>query len=109
MMHLMCRRRPPRTTPFRQPDLAASVRALTPIDRVEHYLRSRYWRVAEDQRETLWEHLCYIGNNKARMRYVTLRLAGLPVGSGVTESTCKTVIGHRTKRSGQRWRADGLL
>ena len=38
------------------------------------------------------------------MRYVTLRLAGLPVGSGVTESTCKTVFGHRTKRSGQRWR-----
>jgi hypothetical protein len=78
------------------------------IDRVEHYLRSRYWRASGDQRQTLWEHLRYIGNNKDRMRYVTLRLAGLPVGSGVTESTCKTVFGHRTKRSGQRWRADGL-
>jgi hypothetical protein len=30
------------------------------------------------------------------------------VGSGVTESTCKTVIGHRAKGAGQRWREAGL-
>jgi hypothetical protein len=78
------------------------------IDRVESYLQSRYGRAPQAQRETLWEHLRYIRNNKDRMRYVTLRIAGLPVGSGVTESTCKTVVGHRAKRSGQRWRAAGL-
>jgi hypothetical protein len=78
------------------------------IDRVEHFLRSRYLLVPEDKREALWDHLRFIGNNKDRMRYVTLRLAGLPVGSGVTESTCKTVFGHRTKRSGQRWRVPTL-
>jgi hypothetical protein len=38
----------------------------------------------------------------------TLHCAGLPVGSGVTESTCKTVIGHRAKCAGQRWREAGL-
>jgi hypothetical protein len=42
------------------------------------------------------------------MRYVALRLAGLPVGSGVTESPAKTVIGHRAKGAGQRWRESGL-
>ena len=42
------------------------------------------------------------------MRYVTLRHAGLPVGSGVTESSCKTVIGQRAKGAGQRWREAGL-
>jgi hypothetical protein len=42
------------------------------------------------------------------MRYVTLRRVGLPVGSGVTESTCKTVIGQRAKGAGQRWREAGL-
>lgn len=42
------------------------------------------------------------------MRYVTLRNAGLPVGSGVTESTAKNTIGHRAKGSGQRWREDNL-
>jgi hypothetical protein len=78
------------------------------IDRIEYYLRARYWLVPEGERGALWDHLRFIGNNKDRMRYVTLRLAGLPVGSGVTESTCKTVFGHRTKRSGQRWREVGL-
>jgi hypothetical protein len=78
------------------------------IDKVEYFLRSRYLLVPTDKREALWDHLRFIGNNKDRMRYVTLRLAGLPVGSGVTESTCKTVFGHRTKRSGQRWRVPTL-
>src|ERR1019366_4964008 len=78
------------------------------IDRVEYFLRSRYSLAPEDKREALWDHLRFIGNNKDRMRYVTLRLAGLPVGSGVTESTCKTVFGQRTKRSGQRWRVPTL-
>ena len=78
------------------------------IDKVEYFLRSRYLLAPEDKRAALWDHLRFIRNNKDRMRYVTLRLAGLPVGSGVTESTCKTVFGHRTKRSGQRWRVPTL-
>ncbi len=56
----------------------------------------------------LSEHLGHFSNNKDRMRYVKLRNAGLPVGSGVTESAAKTVIGQRAKRSGKRWRERGL-
>jgi hypothetical protein len=78
------------------------------IDTIETFLCRRYSTVGTAQRELLWDHLTYIRNNKDRMRYVTLRAAGLPVGSGVTESTCKTVIGHRAKRAGQRWREPGL-
>jgi len=37
-----------------------------------------------------------------------LRKAGLPVGSGVTESAAKNVVNMRTKRSGQRWSVAGL-
>ena len=37
-----------------------------------------------------------------------MRLRGLPVGSGVTESAAKTVIAARAKRSGQRWSESGL-
>jgi hypothetical protein len=42
------------------------------------------------------------------MRYARLREAGLPVGSGVTESTAKNVVNMRAKRSGQRWSVEGL-
>ena len=37
------------------------------------------------------------------MRCVSLIEAGLPNGSGVTESAAKTVVGQRAKKSGQRW------
>lgn len=42
------------------------------------------------------------------MRYVSLAVAGLPCGSGVTESAAKTVVNRRAKNSGQRWSTDGL-
>jgi len=35
-------------------------------------------------------------------------VAGLPSGSGVTESAAKTVINRRAKNSGQRWSVTGL-
>jgi hypothetical protein len=53
-------------------------------------------------------HITYIENNKDRMRYQTMRARGLPVGSGVTESACKTVVNRRAKGAGQRWHCDGL-
>ena len=42
------------------------------------------------------------------MRYARLRALGLPMGSGVTEGACKSVIGMRTNGGGQRWRPEGL-
>ena len=42
------------------------------------------------------------------MHYASLRAVGLPVGSGVTEGACKSVIKRRTNGSGQRWRPAGL-
>lgn len=50
----------------------------------------------------------YIANNKDKMRDTRLRDLGLPIGSGVTESTAKNVVNMRTKRSGQRWSIPGL-
>ncbi len=53
-------------------------------------------------------HLTYFENNGHLMRYARLRNVGLPVGSGVTEGACKSVIGMRTNGGGQRWRPEGL-
>ena len=50
--------------------------------------------------------------NKDRMRCDRCRERGLPVGSGVVESTCKQIAGNRFRRSGCRWskaRANALL
>jgi len=80
----------------------------TTIDYVEAYLQLNYSQLPLKRAALLWEHLVYLANNKDRMRYATLRAAGLPCGSGVTESAAKTVIGHRAKRGGQRWCEDGL-
>jgi hypothetical protein len=78
------------------------------IDTIERDLRHRYAELPVDKQEKLWEHLVYIRNNKDRMRYVTLVTSGLPIGSGVTESAAKTVIGQRSKNSGQHWSEPGL-
>jgi hypothetical protein len=53
-------------------------------------------------------HMIYLENNRHRMRYRTTKRNGLPVGSGLTEGTCKSVVGHRACGSGQRWRPAGL-
>ena len=58
--------------------------------------------------DTLHETHTYISNNHERMRYATFRTRGLPIGSGITEAACKTMVMQRAKRSGQRWRPDGL-
>ena len=78
------------------------------IDSVEHYLIKRHGEVPAEHAEDYWDHLTYIRRNKDRMRYVTVRLAGLPVGSGVTEGSCKSVVAKRARGGGQRWHERGL-
>ena len=73
------------------------------IETVERYFRRRHRELPADAQAQLWEHLKYIRNNKDRMRYATLRAAGLPVGSGVTESAARTLVGQRAKGCGRRW------
>ena len=58
--------------------------------------------------EQLAPHLTYLENHAYLMHYASLRAVGLPVGSGVTEGACKSVIKRRTNGSGQRWRPAGL-
>ena len=78
------------------------------IDDVERWLIKRHSGLPCAKAAELWEHLTYIRRNKDRMRYVRMRLAGLPVGSGATEGGCKSVVGKRACGSGQRWHDPGL-
>jgi hypothetical protein len=78
------------------------------IDAIERELTARCVELPDAEQDAVMEHLIYIENNKDRMRYVTLSTSGLPIGSGVTESAAKTVVGRRAKNSGQRWSEPGL-
>jgi hypothetical protein len=51
--------------------------------------------------------LRYFRRNRHRMRYATFKAKGLPIGSGVVEAACKTLVTQRMKRSGMRWRHEG--
>jgi hypothetical protein len=51
--------------------------------------------------------LRYFRKNRHRMRYAGYRNQNLPIGSGVVEAACKTLVTQRMKRSGMRWRPQG--
>lgn len=82
------------------------------IYRIRTWVRARYAEAVAQHDDTrvarLAPHLTYLENNAWLMRYARLRAVGLPVGSGVTEGACKSVIKMRTNGGGQRWRPRGL-
>jgi hypothetical protein len=65
-------------------------------------LRTRYPR-----RQAIHTALVYFRDHRHRMRYAALRAHNLPIGSGVVEAACKTLVTQRLKRSGMRWRTAG--
>jgi hypothetical protein len=48
----------------------------------------------------------YLRKYAHHMRYAEARRRKLPIGSGVTEAACKTLVGQRFKQSGMRWKTD---
>jgi Uncharacterised protein family (UPF0236) len=54
----------------------------------------------------------YMRARQAQMRYGEYQKAGLPIGSGAVESTCKQMVTARCKQAGMRWSevgADAIL
>ncbi len=49
----------------------------------------------------------YFENNKSRMSYARHTKNHLPIGSGVVEAACKTLVKQRMGLSGSRWKEQG--
>ena len=66
-----------------------------------------YLKKKHPRRVKLATELNYFRNNRHRMQYATARANHLPIGSGVTEAACKTLVTQRLKCSGMRWKTEG--
>ncbi len=75
---------------------------------VDKIIRSlRHLRKSYPRRKKISQALRYFRRHRHRMSYAQARDHHLPIGSGVVEAACKTLVTHRMKRSGMRWRPAG--
>ncbi|KTC92676.1 Uncharacterised protein [Legionella cincinnatiensis] len=58
--------------------------------------------------EKLKSATTYFKNQKHRMDYHYYQIKNLPIGSGVTEAACKTLIKQRLCQSGMKWKNKGI-
>jgi hypothetical protein len=63
------------------------------------------WRA--DRRKMLQESIRYFENHQRQMHYRRYQDMGWPIGSGVTEAACKTLVKQRLCRAGMRWTEAG--
>ncbi len=62
---------------------------------------------AKTKQEKAQKGITYFNNNWQRMDYASCLEAGLPIGSGVIEAACKTIVKQRLGCSGMRWNREG--
>jgi len=58
----------------------------------------------KERRKQLRKERTYFANQRERMDYARYQALGLPIGSGVVEAACKTLVAQRLKLSGMSWR-----
>lgn len=58
-------------------------------------------------REAMRNTAAYFRRHRHQMDYADYRIDRLPIGSGVTEAACKTLVKHRLCASGMRWKEHG--
>tara|TARA_B110001454_G_scaffold15798_1_gene14189 strand:+ start:65 stop:1495 length:1431 start_codon:yes stop_codon:yes gene_type:complete len=70
---------------------------------------SRSKKEREQKQKTLAAAITYFTNNieKSRMDYAASVTLNQPIGSGVTEAACKTIVKQRLGQSGMQWKNKG--
>ena len=67
----------------------------------------RYLKEQNPESEVIRKTVIYLKNNQHRMNYAKAQELNYPIGSGVVEASCKTLVGQRLKRSGMSWEIPG--
>lgn len=75
------------------------------VEKVIRHLR--YLVALHPRSRKLLNVLKYFRHHRHRMHYASFARQHLPIGSGIVEAACKTLVTQRLKRSGMRWRHDG--
>jgi hypothetical protein len=63
--------------------------------------------LSEEKLEKINKAITYFRNQSPRMNYSEYCSKGYPIGSGVTEAACKTIIKQRLCKSGMKWKQKG--
>ncbi len=75
------------------------------IRSAEYYLKKQ--KLSKTRKETVEKEIRFFKNHKNKMNYALHLKNGWPIGSGVVEAACKSVVKQRMCRSGQRWSREG--
>ena len=67
----------------------------------------RYQKDKFKNNDDIKSAVTYFTNNQHRMKYAKAKENNLPIGSGVVEATCKSLVSQRLKRSGMSWQLNG--
>lgn len=75
---------------------------------VEKVIRALvHLRKRRPRKKAIKTELAYFRKNRRKMRYAELAARGLPIGTGITEAACKTLVTQRMRCSGMAWRHPG--
>jgi len=68
---------------------------------------SRLSSLSQTLRDDAYSAWTYFNNHRHQMDYPGFLAEGLPIGSGVTEAACKSLVKQRLCASGMRWKIKG--
>jgi hypothetical protein len=90
---------------YREKLLSEDLAAHAILRSVDYYLEQN--KTSRSQRADALRERTFFHRNKHRMTYADFRRRGLPIGSGIVEAACKSIVKSRLCRSGMRWTRKG--